>query len=489
MKRLFALVGFTYLIALTAAVYFSHKVTLILLGIVFVLFAVSLIIKKTRAEKVIPIALSTVFIALFIYSLSYNFKMKPVESLDDKVTHISGTICEAPYKSYGRYYYIIKTDFVGLDNSPQKMKIKISSPKAINVDAYDNIKGNVHIFLPKGENGFSSRAYYASKGIYTTGYFEDYNDLDISSNEKKSVYYYAIKARESMLSKMRILLPQKQSALINEMLLADKYNIDNDIKSDFNNIGMSHLLSLSGLHVSIISQLIMMIFLIFKIPRRLSCLFSSIVIFLFMMVTGFPPSAVRAGVMSIIYLLGLFISRQPDTMNSLGIACLILAVPNPFAAGDIGLLLSFSATLGIILLYDKINDWFKDKTKNIEICKKLIDSINSIIAVTLSATIFTLPITMLCFKKVSLIAPISNILLIFPSTIMLCCAAVALLLSFAGIFSFMAMPFALVSGIIANYIMFWIAVKNTICIGFNRATVYFFVDCWNFNINSSVFIV
>lgn len=453
MKRLFALIGFTYLIALTAAVYFSHLVTLVLLAVSLVLFIVSIIIKETRTKKVIPIALFTVFIALLVYSLFYNFKVKPIEKLDNKVTQISGVICEAPYKAYNRYYYVVETNYIGLDNSLQKVKMRISSPKAINADVYDSIKGNVHMFIPEGEDGFCAKTYYASKGIHILGYFEDYTALEIKNNENKPIYYYAVKIREALLSKMRILLPQSQSSLVNGMLLSDKYSIDDDIKSDFKTIGMSHLLALSGLQVSIISQLIVMLFILLRVPKRFACLFSSIVIFFFMMITGFPPSVVRAGIMSIIYLVGIFISRQPDSMNSLGLAVLILSVPNPFAAGDIGLLLSFFATLGIILLSDKINNWFKDKTKNIQIARTLINSINSIIAVTLSATVFTLPIIMLGFKTVSLISPVSNVLLIFPSTVMLSCAAVTLLLSFAGLFSFMAMPFALITGIIANYMI------------------------------------
>ena len=67
----------------------------------------------------------------------------------------------------------------------------ISSPKAINADVYDSIKGNVHMFIPEGEDGFCAKTYYASKGIHILGYFEDYTALEIESNENKPIYYYA----------------------------------------------------------------------------------------------------------------------------------------------------------------------------------------------------------------------------------------------------------------------------------------------------------
>ena len=66
----------------------------------------------------------------------------------------------------------------------------------------------------------------------------------------------------------------------------------------------------------------------------------------FMGLAGFSPSVTRAGIMMLLYLGGFLLRREPDSLNSLGLAALVILFANPFAAADLGMLLSFSATAG-----------------------------------------------------------------------------------------------------------------------------------------------
>ena len=87
-------------------------------------------------------------------------------------------------------------------------------------------------------------------------------------------------------------------------------------------------------------------------------------VMIYMALTGFTSSVIRSGIMMIIYLIGKEFFYESDSLNSLGIAALFMCLPNPYASGDIGMILSFSATLGIIILYPVLSDYVLKKTEN-----------------------------------------------------------------------------------------------------------------------------
>ena len=155
--------------------------------------------------------------------------------------------------------------------------------------------------------------------------------------------------------------------------------------------------------------------------------------------------------MYLIYLAGMIVRRQADSLNSLGIAVLILCVVNPYAAADVGLLLSFAATLGLIVVSQPINNWMKTKYERIKYGRALVSSTCATLSTTAGAVLCTLPIILLSFGTVSLVAPLANILELVPSSFMMEFAAVAALLNFITPLSFLAKPFALVTGLLAKY--------------------------------------
>lgn len=459
MKRPFASIGFTYLIALLAAVFLGADASVVL-GISCLALSVLLFCRKSTAKR-IPVLFLTAGIAFFAYFVTYEANVSPVSVLDGSDVTVSGTVTELPTEAYGRFYYILETDSIksesALENSenlPQNLKLRVSSTNAIEVDAYDRLTAKVHLSRPTGsDEGLNARNYYAAKNIYLTGFVYDYQPYTVTPGETHPFYYYALQAREKMTQALRALLPPRQSSLVCGVLLGDKSGLSENVREDFRTSGVSHLLAVSGLHMAIIGQFLLWILLYFGVPRRGAALISSLGVFGFMAVTGFVPSVVRAGVMSILYLLGIGIRKQADPLNSLGFAVLVLTVPNPFAAGDAGLLLSCSATLGILLFAGKIQACLNRWTDRAGVFKRLFRSVNSTVAATVSATVFTAPIVAVTFGELSLVAPLSNILMAFPATIMLLCGFLTSIFYYLPVLNFLAMPFGLASGVLANYLI------------------------------------
>ena len=172
------------------------------------------------------------------------------------------------------------------------------------------------------------------------------------------------------------------------LVLGDTNDIDDNIKSNFKESNISYILAISGMHVGYIT--ICTKFILDKlIGKRKSKIFTSIIIIIYMFITGFSPSVVRAGIMAIITVLSGIFYRKSDKWNNISLALLLLLIYNPFLITSTSLLLSFIGTIGIIVMKKDI---------------KLI---------TISATLFVMPLNAICFNKIAISSLIISIIVGF----------------------------------------------------------------------------
>ena len=421
--RPFFTIGISYLVSLILAGYFSSTVSFCLVFVFAVLFLMCLIVKKLRQDIALPVVFVTVALAFGAYNFCYFSTVKPIEeTLKDKDATITASVCELPYKSFNKYYYTLKTESISVPNSngviPQNVKFKMSISKGLDLDVYDKITCKVHFYIKDGEGPFSSKSYYNAKGIHIFAYMHEYEDYKELPGTDKPIHYYFLKLKQSLIFALRRVLLNNNADLAQGLLLGDKYNISENIKDDFKDIGISHLLSVSGLHTSVITSLLISLFLFLKFSKRIAYLLTCAGVLLFAGVTGFATSVVRASIMCIIYLIGMAFGKKSDSLNSLGFAVLCISIFNPLSGGDIGFLLSVCSTLGIILIEPKLEKILKEKLGNLKILGKFVNYLIPLVCVTVCATIFTLPISLLYFKEISLVSVISNILIVAPSTLM-----------------------------------------------------------------------
>lgn len=455
MNRPFALLGFTYIAGLFVAACFSSLS--LLLGVTFfMLFVISLFFDSLRVRKTIPIIFLTLTAAFFVHDTFNNLENEKSQKLVDHDSTITGTICEAPIESSGKQYYVIKTDKVsieGLDSVPQNIKVRVSKTSAFDCDVFDKITGKIHFYKKESDGIFSSKNYYAARGIHNFAYFYEYEDYVTTDNTARPLYYYCIKCKQALVSSLRELLPQRYYSIATGILLGDKYFIDDDVMSDFKDIGISHLLSVSGLHVSIIAQFFVNLFFALNLSKRKTYLFSCLGILLFMSIVGFTPSVVRAGIMLIIAYVGKAFFKSSDSLNSLGFATLCLSVANPFAGSDVGLLLSICSTLGIILFSDKLNFLVLTRLKNSKLINSVTTYIISTLCMTITATIATAPITIFYFKKFSLVSLLANLLMVVPSMAVLVISLLSAITNVFGFLRFISMPLGALNAILIEYLI------------------------------------
>ena len=196
------------------------------------------------------------------------------------------------------------------------------------------------------------------------------------------------------------------------MILGDTEDLSEELKTDFLDSNLYHILSVSGGQVSNIIIGITILFRLLKIHKKIMDVLCIVILIEFMFLTGLTPSIIRACIMCIISLISGLIIRRYDIANSLGISLLIILMNNPFAINSLSVLLSYFGFLGIIVLGS-----FTIKEVNKVIKNNILRYILNIVISSVAAQIFIFPIILYVFGTISLTFIFSNLLIIPLSTV------------------------------------------------------------------------
>lgn len=298
---------------------------------------------------------------------------------------------------------------------------------------------------PEKFDDFSYDRYLAKDGIYSTC---SWPKIRVIETGKGNWFFLKIfKLKNKLSYTINYGLGEPESSLARAIILGEKKTIPEDIRNTFSRTGLSHIIAISGLHISLLSGMIMLFLIHIGLWRKQAFVFTALFIFLYIVLIGSPASAIRAGVMGFLVLLALSLGRLNRAINSIAMAAFILLFINPkLLRDDVGFQLSFLAVIGIIYFYPILESYFK---------KKKVSNVwgaRNIFSVTISAQILTWPIIAFNFNLVSIIAPLANILVIWTLPVLMILLILALILGLlVPGFSFL---FFAPAGLVLNYIIF-----------------------------------
>lgn len=465
MKRLFGLIGFTFLFVLSAVFYsdFNEIVFAIIgsLGVLSVAVGIFLIISKKNksfGRSLCAFAFAVIFSALYIIGYS-EFAYNPiVNNYSDKEITASGYICDEIITTDSSCSFVIKTDKI--NGQPSDAKIQIFSYTNVDAEPFEKVSFTAHTY----KNNTGSQI---SHGVFLKAYSYDNFKIDATREKATTFYSLAVSIRRAMKNSLDTLLPEDYSTLCRAVLLGEKTALDSSVKDDFSLTGTSFLIVVSGMHLVIITSFILFFVRKFTKNRFIITGFTTFTVIAFMAVTGFAHSVVRAGVMMIIVSLASSNLRIADSLNNLGFAAVVLTIFNPFAVADIGMLLSFAATTGIILWSRPIERsvlrffHYKNKRKDgivgtiVYYIKNFFKICINMLSVSISAFLWILPITAVAFNQFSPVVVLVSLLCEPFVTALLVCSLLCSVLYICPLISFLAYPFALVAGICSK-VLLWV---------------------------------
>lgn len=463
MKRLFALCGFVYLFVQIALFYVCKELAYVFTVIAVVAGVVTLIFSKDKYFKNTICVACVVSILSSVIFCSYSswYFNDVLSKHNNQEAEVFAQLIEEPHRSYGMYYYQLKTETINGKN--ESYKILLSTAYEIDIEVFD------YFTFTNVLNECKNKGYLSKGFIYSVNAGFDF-DYQITKSTNKPWYFYIIELRKTMKQAINTLMPAEIAELSTAIAIGDRFSINENLKDDFRKTGVSHFIVVSGLHLVIVSEFVRrFISLITRQNRYAECFGTTAVIFAFVALTGFGSSAIRAGIMMIIFMFGRLVFRNADSLNSLGIAVLLLCVPNPFAVGDIGLLLSVFATLGIILFAKKAEDYLCPKINlKFNRLNRIAIYVVKTLIVTASAFIFILPVTLLAFNSFSPMVYIATIFISPVVSVFIISVLLSAILYSIGFLSVFAYPFAFVACVIGRFVIFVVNVLSQ----FKYAVVY-----------------
>lgn len=403
MKRKLVIITISYIIGLIWGLYFYKNIALIFCLICSIIF----IIKKNKFMFIVILTILLSCIYNTMIKEQYDSKYKEIQHIE-----LIGTIVQEYSAEEYSKQYIIKVVSINGDTNFKDTQLLVNEKigkENISNAKYADLVSIVGTFSKGKHNtnykGYNYNEYLRSKEIY--GIVEtETNYIRVCKNNNINLYNNSLHKLYNLIKqKIYLILPEDTADICVALILGDKSNIENSVIENFSESSLSHILAISGMHMSYI--ILLSSFILKFCDKKKSKIAIIFIIILFCNLVGNSESIVRASIMAITHIIGDLLHRKSDSITNLSISGLLILMINPYAIKSMSFVLSFGGTLGIILFYKLI----KNKIDYIKIFNKNATTkyVKESMAISISANIIIIPIIAMYFNKISFIFIISNI--------------------------------------------------------------------------------
>ncbi len=251
--------------------------------------------------------------------------------------------------------------------------------------------------------------------LTSRGYFlfaRSAKELRVKASPGMGISNFHVYLARAIRDKIDKTFPLGTADFMRALLTGDRSRLNEDVETTaaMERAGVTHIVAVSGMHVSILAG-----FLFTVLGHSAPAVLAAVpVLLIFMAVSGFASSVVRAVVMQVMVLVSPLVYRESDSLTSLSLAMLILLLINPRAIAGVGFQLSFAATLGIILFTPRMQKFFTSRLpKGKSFKKSVLLWASGTVSATFGALLPTVPISAFYFGCVSIIAPLVNLLILW----------------------------------------------------------------------------
>ncbi len=366
-----------------------------------------------------------ILIGAFVFSSSFHSNNRETKLLDVLINRkvlLYGKVSSIEYFDIDKIQFELQTDsllyrtykFPVDKNFLVNLDLKESS---FSLNYFDKIisPGNtIRIFgklvkppAPTFLGDFDVQLYLKSKNIDYILQSTNYDELNLIKENNSILNFkrYLSKLRQGIKFQIEKNFETIEAAYIKGLFIAERSDIPEEVKNNFVNSGVIHVLAVSGLHTGYIVLILLALF--GRLKLKIKIILVSIGLFVFAHIANLSPSVIRASLMSVIVLLNLMIERKTFLLNSISIAGLIILIIHPLDILNPSFQLSFSAVLSIALIYPFLNEYFK-KLNLTGLKKSLLD----LVLISIAVSIGTFPFVASYYQKFSIVSLLANLIVI-----------------------------------------------------------------------------
>lgn len=318
-----------------------------------------------------------------------------------------------------------------LENGPPSISKFVVSIKEndISADTVKNVNGDLEMLYGRrvlctgtfenfeeatNPGQFDKKAYYKNKGFSGNLKGKQLVLTKQSTIERVSqlVAINLHKLNRLVSKKYKKILGEVNAGTLSAMVLGDKSALDEEIKTLYMENSISHLLSISGLHISLVGGAIYLFLKKLKAGFKISLISASLMLILYGLFTEFSVSTSRAVAMMSIFFLSLLLGRSYDVLSAMSLSAICLIIINHRVIYQGSFQLSFMAVVGIFCVMPELNHIFNIKYPEKNLASKIKYFIISSIICSISINITTVPIILFNFYEISISGLFLNIIVI-----------------------------------------------------------------------------
>lgn len=407
--RKLAIFSVSFAIALFLSHYFLPIGWLLVSGGAAALLSLICLLFRGNNRQRILISFFAVSIGFF-WSYAYTaIFVSPHWELHDESTQITAVITDYPVERAPRGF---RVDARIMRDGSSNADVRLYYFESAELQPGDVIQANARLRRTDVTDDGERFDALSSRGIFLSGYVSG----EISVLETSDSFrYFPRRIAHNIAEQIKRIFPDDVSHFLQALLMGRRDDLYSDtaLSGSLSASGIIHVVSISGMHIAFLMGFLALVLR----NKRLFAFYGIPILLLFMAMTGFTPAVTRAGIMQMFLICAPMVKRERDSITSLMAALLLILANNPYSIASVGLHLSFSATLGIILFSTKMNNAVTDAFRGKRIyryrlVKGFINYLVGGLSTTFGALIFTLPLTALHFGYVSLISPLTNLLTI-----------------------------------------------------------------------------
>lgn len=396
-----------------------------LLAISIILAALSSILFLTKRSN----TLLQTFLVLALMSMGFLRYYQHTDLFpQNHITHhlnfpnpitLRGFLIKDPIEKPGRVELILESELLTRQDTVfsthGKVLISVYQGDPISLHYGEEIVITGLLQSPKGlrnPGGFDYRAYLGRKNIYGILKIERTTQIKSTGRQKGCFFLRKIvyPARRFAIRTINRTTSGENRSILRALIVGEKGVVSPEVRDQFARAGVIHVLAVSGLHVGFVLLILTTIFCLFRIPFPARVILTILGLIFYALLTEAKAPVVRATTMASIYLIGTLVEKRTDPFNVIGVASLGILFFRPKDLFDVGFQLSFAAVLSIVYFYQKLTSLPAVLKLSQNLAKNTVGQyILTILFVSFSAQIGTIPLTAVYFNRVPILSLITNI--------------------------------------------------------------------------------
>ncbi len=413
-------------------------------GVILLLFVLIALFKRGR-----NIFGTVIFclIALLIANLSSSFRIdynniQAKKMLGDR--EIIADITDIEYIAEGSAAYVV--DIEEMSGNKTDIKALLLCDFGCQLDIGDRVIAYSHITeISDTAMGISGAEITRDKDIFLMAVIYEPSDGKVQRFNRELPFFQKVFAEngfsvvmdeitDTINERAYSFVGKEYGALLNGFLLGDTSDVSTETIRDFRRTGVSHLFAVSGLHISVLLGAVELLMRKFYLHKYIRCSVISVLAFILLLLTGFSMSALRSVLMLWCVYLAFLFSEDADPPTTLFVSITVIMLIYPYAVYELGMWMSFLATLGLVTVFpviDKAVPKKKGKKRYTQALYFIGRSALMVAFMTIIANVFLLPIQWKIFGEISTVSVPTNILLAPLNAALLIMSVICLL--FGGI--------------------------------------------------------